>query len=182
VPRSEIWRLRQTIDKAINSMSDNQVAKSLRQDVRKAFAESLESSLPGDQKDLVKRAMGEVQKIIEAEKYTNDVLKGFKIQGGKMTDLVRNAVSAEVGKSVGIGTVGGGIVGGLPGAAAGFYVSKKLGEWLAKNTLLNAAQRNAIIKVVKENPEVFDDMKKYLEELGKEGQKSLKEGLNRLGK
>lgn len=181
VPRSEIWKLRQTIDKAINGMSDNQVAKSLRQDVRKAFAQSLETSLPGDTKDIVKRTMGEMQKIIEAENYTNDVLKGFKIQGGKMTDLIRNAVGTEIGKSVGVG--GGAILGGLPGAAAGFVASKKLGEWLAKNTLLNASQRNAILKVVKETPEVFDDMKAYLESLNKEGgTKSLKEGLKKLGK
>ena len=181
VPRSEIWKLRQTIDKAINSMSDNQVAKSLRQDVRKAFAQSLETSLPGDTKDIVKRTMGEMQKIIEAENYTNDVLKGFKIQGGKMTDLVRNAVSTEVGKAVGIG--GGGALLGIPGAALGFAASKKVGEWLAKNTLLNASQRNAILKVVKETPEVFDDMKAYLESLNKEGgTKSLKEGLKKLGK
>lgn len=183
VPRNEIWKLRQTIDKAINSMSDNQVAKSLRQDVRKAFAQSLENSLPGDTKDIVKRTMGEMQKVIEAENYTNDVLKGFKIQGGKMTDLVRNAVGAEVGKSVGIGTLGGGILGGVPGAAAGFVASKKIGEWLAKNTLLNASQRNAILKVVKETPEVFDDMKKYIESLNKEGGvKSLKDGIMKLGK
>lgn len=180
-PRNEIWKLRQTIDKAINSMSDNQVAKSLRQDVRKAFAESLETSIPNDQKQLVKRAMEELQKIIEAEDYTKNVLQGFKIQGGKMTDLIRNAVGTEIGKSVGIG--GGAILGGIPGAAAGFVASKKLGEWLAKNTLLNASQRNAILKVVKETPEVFDDMKAYLESLNKEGgTKSLKEGLKKLGK
>jgi hypothetical protein len=183
VPRNEIWKLRQTIDKAINSMSDNQVAKSLRQDVRKAFAQSLETSLPGDTKDIVKRTMGEMQKVIEAENYTNDVLKGFKIQGGKMTDLIRNAVGAEVGKSVGVGTLGGGILGGVPGAAAGFVASKKIGEWLAKNTLLNASQKNAILKVVKETPEVFDDMKKYIDSLSKEsGTKSLKEGILKLGK
>jgi hypothetical protein len=165
VPRQEIWRLRQGIDKAINSISDNQLAKSLRQDVRKAFAEALETSIPGDQKQMVKRAMEEMQKIIEANSYMDDVLKGFKIQGGRLTDIIRNQTATQTGALT--GGLAGGIFGGPVGALGGFVASKKIGEFLAKNTLLNASQRKAIQNLVKETPEVFDDIKEYLKNFEK---------------
>jgi hypothetical protein len=167
VPRQELWKLRQGIDKAINSISDTQLAKSLRQDVRKAFAEALETSIPGDQKEMVKRAMGEMQKIIEANSYMDDVLKGFKIQGGRLTDIIRDQTATQTGALT--GGLAGGIFGGPVGALGGFVASKKIGEFLAKNTLLNASQRKAIQNLVRETPEVFDDIKEYLKQFGKKG-------------
>jgi len=180
VPRNEIWKVRQSIDKGINAMSDNQLAKSLRQDVRRAFAKSLENSLPGDNKQIVKRTMEEMQKIIEAGDYMEKTLQGFKIQGGRLTDLIRNQTASQTGAIA--GGFAGNILGGPAGALGGYVASKKIGEWLAKNTLLNASEKKAIQSLVKETPEVFDDMKKYIESLGKEKPKSLREGIERLGK
>lgn len=166
IPRKDLWEIRKQIDNSINSISDTNIQKSLRQDLRKAFASSLETSLPGDSKSIVKRTMDELSKVIEAKDYSTTVLNGFKVQGGKLTDIIRNATASHLGQVAGAGF--GGALGSIPGAAAGFAISKKIGEWLAKNTLANASERKALMELVKKTPQVFDDMKTYIDSLPNE--------------
>jgi hypothetical protein len=163
IPRKDLWDIRKQIDNSINSISDTNVQKSLRQDLRKAFASSLETSLPGDSKNIVKRTMDELSKVIEARDYSRDVLNGFKIRGGKLTDIIRDSVGTNMGHT--IGAVAGGMFGSIPGAAAGYAISKKIGSWLAENTLSNASERKALLDLVKKTPKVFDDMKTYIDGL-----------------
>jgi len=160
IPRERVWEIRKLIDQNIETISDTNIKKSVRQDVRKAFANSLERSVQGEDSDLVKRAMGEIGKIIEARDYSRDVLQGFKIQGGKLTDIIRNAFAGNVGQVVGAGV--GGAFGNIPGAVVGYGVGSKLGQWLAKNALTNAADRKALRNLVKERPEVFDEIKTFI--------------------
>jgi len=163
IPRKDLWEIRKQIDNSINSISDTNVQKSLRQDLRRAFASSLETSIPGDAKNMVKNSMNELSKLIEARDYSRDVLNGFKIQGGKLTDIIRNSVTSNIGQAVGAGM--GGVMGNVPGAVAGFAVGKKIGTWLAENTLSSAAERKALMDFVNKTPQVFDDMKAYIDSL-----------------
>jgi len=163
ISRSDAWEIRKQIDNSINSISDTNIQKSLRQDLRKAFAESLETSIPNDIKGLVKNGMSEVSKIIEARDYTRDVLNGFKIKGGKLTDIIRNSVGTNIGQVAGAGV--GGAFGSLPGAAIGYVASNKLGEWLAKNTLTNSSERSALLKILKKQPQAFQDIADYIKSI-----------------
>ena len=145
--RSDIWELRKMIDDSVNAISDTNLKKNIRVDVRNAFKTTLEESVPGNK--IVKSAMGELEKLIEARNYSQDILNGFKIRGGKLTDVIRNAVVSDIGRGTGaILGVGGGAVGGVAGsiggAIAGFAASKQIGNWLAKNTLSSAADRKAL--------------------------------------
>jgi hypothetical protein len=158
----------------VNSISDTNVKKSIRQDVRTAFQETLEKSVPANQ-NLVRGAMTELQKLIEARNYSAEVLNGFKIRGGKLTDIVRNAVATNVGQIAGGGV--GGAVGGIPGAAMGWVASEKIGNWLAKNTLSNAADRRALAKLKVEQPTIWKDIQKYIDELNDVDANKVKQNL-----
>ena len=168
VPRNAVWEIRRQIDNSISTIADTNVKKALRSDVRKAFANSLEDSLPnmGDT-NIVKNAMSEMQKIIEAKDYSENALKGFKIKGGSLTDLIRNAVSSDIGRATGAGI--GGALGSIPGAVVGFGVSSKIGDWLAKNALSSVADRKALESFIQKDSQVLNNINKYIEKLsGKE--------------
>lgn len=164
IPRTEIWEIRKQIDNNIEQIADTNVKKGLRQDLRKAFASSLEESIT-EGKGLVQGAMSELQKIIEARDYLKD-LNATKIQGGKLTDLIRNATSGAVGQSIGTGI--GGVLGGVGGAVGGFVISKKIGDWLAKNTLSSAKSRKALETFIQNRPDVLKDIEDYIKGLPKD--------------
>jgi gas vesicle protein/nucleoside diphosphate kinase len=178
VPREQVWEIRKQIDNNINSLSDTNVRKALRQDVRKSFAKALEGSVIGDQSELVKRAMGEVGKLLDARDYLDDALKGSKVQGGRLTDIIRDSTASQVGAmSAG---VGGGLIGGIGGAAAGYMVSQQIGKWLAKNTLSSAADRKTLKNFVKEKPEVFQEIRDYINDLPKKEAEKARKNLKQI--
>lgn len=178
ISRKEVWEIRKKIDQGIEKISDTDLKKSLRADTRKAFAKSLEESIPSDQQGLVKEAMGEIGKVIEARDYLGDVLSGSKINGGRLTDLIRNAVAADAGKA--FAGVTGFAAGGPVGAVGGWIVSKKIGNWLAKNTLTTAADRKALEGFIRESPDVFDRVKKYINTLDENAKQQFGSNMKRL--
>lgn len=164
ISRVDIWDVRKKIDDSIEAISDTNLKKSLRSDVRKAFASSLENSL-GKDSTLVKRSMAELQKLIEVEDFLKGSLNGAKIQGGKLTDIIRNAVGSNLGQTVGAGV--GGVLGSVPGAVVGYGVSKKIGDWLAKNTLTSAADRRALQLLKEQQPDIWKEVESYITNIKK---------------
>lgn len=159
IPRADLWGVRKAVDNAVNAMADTNLKKELRQDVRKAFETTLEGSL-GENNTLVKQLMGEMQKRIEARDYLEKTLNAATITGGKLTDIIRNATASGIGSTVGAGL--GGVAGGVPGAVAGYAVSSQIGKWLAKNTLTSPLDRKALEGFVKSKPEIFKEVKNYI--------------------
>lgn len=169
IPREALWEVRKAVDSAVNKMADTDLKKQLRQDVRKSFESTLETSLGKDNK-LVANLMGEMQRRIEARDYLEKTLNATTITGGKLTDLIRNALAGNVGAAAGAG-VGGtlgsnnGVAGGLAGAVAGYAFSSKVGRWLAKNTLTNTFDRKALKKLIAEKPSVLKEVEEYVNTL-----------------
>ena len=151
IPRQDLWDIRKSIDDDINKLSDTNLKRDLTQSVRAGFANSLER-IPGENASLVKRSMAEMQKLIEARDYSKDVLGTFKIRGGKLTDIIRS----------GVGTAIGGVTGGIGGAVAGYVLSNKIGSYLAKNTLSSAAERRTLAALIKERPDILDEIDGYI--------------------
>jgi predicted transcriptional regulator len=40
-----------------------------------------------------------------------------------------------------------------------------LGEWLAKNTLTNSSERSALLKILKKQPQAFQDIADYIKSI-----------------
>jgi hypothetical protein len=179
IPREEIWNIRKQIDQNIEKITDTDIKKNLRLDVRRAFADTLENSV-GDSSSLVKRGMEEISKIIEARDYSRDLLNGSKISGGKLTDIIRNATASSLGQST--GAVGGGLVGGIGGAVVGYTASRAIGNWLARNTLSTSAERKALQNLIKKEPSVFKEIEDYIQTLSGEEKASAVNNIKKLDK
>jgi hypothetical protein len=179
IPREEIWNIRKQIDQNIEKITDTDIKKNLRLDVRRAFADTLENSV-GDSSSLVKRGMEEISKIIEARDYSRDLLNGSKISGGKLTDIIRNATASSLGQST--GAVGGGLVGGIGGAVVGYTASRAIGNWLARNTLSTSAERKALQNLIKKEPSVFKEIEDYIQTLSGEEKTSAVNNIKKLDK
>jgi hypothetical protein len=178
IPREAIWEIRKSIDDAIEKLADTNIKKSIRQDLRKTFAQSLEDSIQGN-KNLVKTAMSEMQKRIEARDYLQGALSEAKLQGGKLTDIIRNFAVSSMTSALTAGV--GGVAGGFGGAIAGYAGSQALGKWLAKNILTSAGDRKILKQFVKERPQVLDDIEEYIKSVSKEEADNIKNNLLKAG-
>jgi len=166
IPRARLWDIRQSVDKSINQLTDTNLQKSIRQEVRRSFANELEN-IPQDTQRLIPRVMGEMQKLIEARDFVDPKIAGglanAKIKGGQLGNIIMRSASAQVGAIAGATTgLLGGPVGSIVGAIAGHWTADKLGKYLAEKTLMNASQRRVLEKFVAERPSVLKDIEAYM--------------------
>lgn len=175
VPRTEIWELRKALDDAISKLADTNLKRQLRLQQRKAYSSLLED-VPGSEKNLVKRGMGEIQKMIEARDFMAQSVNGAKLKGGRLGDMLRNTVSAGLGQTVGTGL--GGAFFGVPGAVTGYAMSKALGNWLAKNTLTTAGDRLVLEKLIVSRPDIWNEIVDYIKGLTPEEKAMVAKNLN----
>lgn len=153
IPRTEAVKIRRRLDDAIETISDTNLKKQLRQNVRKTFKENIEDSA-GSYKDIIKEANNETGKLLEARDFLKDI-NGQKIKGGRLGDMFRNALASNTGAFVGAGL---GFLGGPVGAVVGYFGSKLLGKTLAKNTIAGPITRSVLSKIKNKLPEVFDNV------------------------
>jgi len=186
VPRNALWEVRQSVDDVINKISDTDIQKSIRSDFRKALASTLEESVQYGDKNIVNQAMKEMQKRIDAADYLRDVLQWSKIQWGRLTDIIRDAVASDIGKSVGAWIWAAAWwalwawVWSVPWAVVWYTVSKKIGNWLAKNAISSSAERKALSKFIKTNPNIIDEIKDLIKTMDKSDAETVLENLSKV--
>jgi hypothetical protein len=194
--RGELWELRKGIDKAVNSMADTNAAKRMRTITRQELQKQLLENTPQEIRGSVEAGFKELQTVIEARDFLK-TLDAQAIVGGRMTDIIRNSASSQVGGV--IGAAAGGTAGfvanpllGVGSAVAGYAASVKIGRYFARRSIVTPKARALLKAHVKKNPQFMKDIEAYTkttkdttlktsikEALGqiKEGVQSIKPGM-----
>lgn len=168
ISREELNNIRKSLDETINTFTNTKLQDKLRLDVRTAFKESLENSIPDN--TLLKELNGKIGDLIDTSDFLTKKLAGSKVKGGGLTDLAIKTAGSQTGSVIGAGA--GGILGGIPGAVAGYTVSDFLSKTLIKNAINNPFDRKVLQRLIQEEPEIITKVNAFIQELKNQGVKN----------
>lgn len=168
ISRVELNNVRKGIDDTINSFTNTKLQDKLRLDVRTAFKETLENSIPDN--TLLKELNGKIGDLIDTSNFLTKKLAGSKVKGGGLTDLAIKTAGSQAGAIIGAGA--GGVLGGVPGAFAGYGVSNFLSKSLIKNAINNPFDRKVLEKMLQETPDIIKKSQEFINKMKSQTVKS----------
>lgn len=168
ISRVELNNVRKGIDDTINSFTNTKLQDKLRLDVRTAFKETLENSIPDN--TLLKELNGKIGDLIDTSDFLTKKLAGSKVKGGGLTDLAIKTAGSQTGAIIGAGA--GGVLGGIPGAFAGYGISEFLSKSLIKNAINNPFDRKVLEKMIQETPDIIKKSQEFINKMKSQTVKS----------